>query len=68
MPKEPDLSSIVESTHDRLAIRNIVYTAWSLFNSESASSTGSYHVRSPTGYTQTERVIFITLAVPDSTI
>lgn len=50
MPKEPDLTSIVSSADDRLTIRNIVYTVWSLFNSgDSSTSTSSigcpYHVR-----------------------
>lgn len=33
MPMEPDLSTLVELAADRLAIRNIIYTAWSVFNS-----------------------------------
>ena len=33
MPVEPDLSQKVESGTDRLVLRNIIYTAWSIFNS-----------------------------------
>lgn len=37
MPSEPDLSMAVDLASDRLAIRNIIYTAWSVFNSCSTS-------------------------------
>lgn len=33
MPIEPDLSMLVDMATDRLCIRNIIYTAWSVFNS-----------------------------------
>lgn len=33
MPVEPDLSTLVDLAADRLSIRNIIYTAWSVFNS-----------------------------------
>jgi hypothetical protein len=38
---EPDLSNIVESGSDRLTIRNIMYTAWSLFNRRTQSSSAT---------------------------
>lgn len=41
MPSEPDLSVQVESGADRLVLRNIIYTAWSIFNSPNSSSSSS---------------------------
>jgi hypothetical protein len=35
---EPDLTTQVESGTDRLVLRNIIYTAWSIFNSGNNSS------------------------------
>lgn len=35
---EPDLSTQVDSGTDRLVMRNIIYTAWSIFNSSNGSS------------------------------
>ena len=40
---EPDLTSIVDSATDRLAIRNIIYTASSIFNSSSSSSSNTVY-------------------------
>lgn len=42
MPSEPDLSSFVDSATDRLAIRNIIYTAWGIFNSGSCGAECPY--------------------------
>jgi hypothetical protein len=39
MPAEPDLSAIVDLAADRLCLRNVIYTAWSLFH---ASPEGGY--------------------------
>lgn len=44
MPSEPDLACKVSGAGDRLNIRNIIYTAWSLFNSQGNAASG-YHVR-----------------------
>ena len=41
MPCEPDLSVQVESGTDRLILRNIIYTAWSIFNSSCSGGGGS---------------------------
>lgn len=47
MPSEPDLSMAVDLASDRLAIRNIIYTAWSVFNS---STLGASSAGAGTGY------------------
>lgn len=42
MPLEPDLSTTVDLASDRLSIRNIIYTAWSVFNSSASFSASGY--------------------------
>lgn len=41
MPSEPDLATLVDSGADRLTIRNIIYAAWSVFNSSKCSDAAS---------------------------
>lgn len=38
MPTEPDLSAKVPSASDRLNVRNILYTSWTLFNTSEAAT------------------------------
>lgn len=45
MPVEPDLSMLVDVASDRLAIRNIIYTAWSVFNSGSSDMYSRWEVQ-----------------------
>lgn len=45
MPVEPDLSLMVEMVSDRLFIRNIIYTAWSVFNSGQRDAYSKWEVQ-----------------------